>query len=264
MGLLSGKVAVVTGAGRGIGRAVALALAAEGAAVAASARSSPEISGTAAAIRNAGGQAVAIPVDVARQDMVDAMFARTRQELGPVDILVNNAAAAGPVGLLWETDASDWLETLDVNVLGMVRCVRAVLPDMISRRSGKIIIVGSGAGREETIPCMPGEFAAYCVSKAAVNYLAVSLAHSVREYGINVNCVGVGAQTRLSHEHQTMLAQSRGRPEPTAWEQLPSEERVLPEENVALFVFLASSLSDHIAGQYVEANSLPDAMRRGQ
>ena len=264
MGLLCGKVAVVTGAGRGIGRAVALALAAEGAGVAASARSSPEIEDTAATIRQAGGQALAIRVDVARQDMVDAMFERTNQELGPVDILVSNAGVAGPVGLLWKTDAMGWLETLDVNVVGMVRCAHAALPNMISRRCGKIIFVGSGAGREVTIPRMAGEFAAYCVSKAAVNYLAVSLAHSVREYGINVNCVGVGAQTRLSHEHQTMLAQSRGRPEPTAWEQLPSEERVLPEENVALFVFLASSLSDHIAGQYVEANSLPDAMRRGQ
>lgn len=264
MGLLEGKVAVVTGSGRGVGRAVALAFAAEGAAVAVTARSRNEIDGVADDIRAQGGRALAVPADVTNQEDVDVLFARVLAKLGQVDILVNNAATAGPEGMVWETDPAAWQETFDVNVTGIVRCVRAVLPSMIARRYGKIIIVGSGAGRDPNWAATCPELVAYGVSKAAVNHFSSCLAAQVKGYGINVNCIGVGAHTRLSYQHNQAMARLRGQPLPLPWDELPLEERVLPEENVAPFVFLASSLSDHITGQYIEANSLPDHLRRSQ
>lgn len=262
MGLLTGRTAVVTGAGRGIGRAVAIAMAAEGASLGLAARSPREIEQVADEIRMQGGQALAIPTDVARQEDVDALFARVREELGEVDILVDNAAVVGPIGKLWETDPNAWQQVLDINVIGMARCARAVLPGMIARRYGKIIIVGSTAGRSEGWASHCHEQMAYGVSKAAVNRFSEILAAQVREYGINVNCIGVSADTRLGEEALQMAARQRGEPLPRTVEEKPLEQRILPEENIAPFIFLASSLADHITGAYIEANKLPDITRR--
>lgn len=262
MGLLEGKVAVVTGAGRGIGRAVALAMAAEGAVLGLAARTSHEIENVADEIRMRGGRAVAVPTDVGCQEDVDALFARVREELGEVDILVNNAAVAGFVGKLWEINPNTWQQMFNINVIGMARCARAVLPAMIARRYGKIIIVGSMAGRSESWASHCHEQMAYGTSKAAVNRFSEILAAQVRGYGINVNCIGVSADTRLGEDAFRAAALRRGEPPPPTLDEKPFEERVLPEENVAPFVFLASSLADHITGAYIEANTLSDIARR--
>jgi len=262
MSLLGGKVAVVTGAGRGIGRAVAIALAGEGAVVGLAARSSDEIECVADEIRKCGGHAVAVPTDVGRQEDVDAFFSRVREELGEVDILVNNAAVGGPVGNLWETDPNAWLQMFNINVIGMARCARAVLPAMIARRYGKIIFVGSKAGRSESWASQCHEQMAYGVTKAAVNRFSEILAAQVRGYGINVNCIGVAADTRLGDDTIQALARQRGEPSPPTLDEKPVEERVLPEENVAPFIFFASSLADHITGAYIEANTLTDIVRK--
>ena len=249
VGLLDGKVAVVTGAGRGIGRAVAVGMAVEGAALGLAARSAPEIESAAEEIRSRGGRAVAVPTDVGRQEDVDALFTRVRDELGQVDILVANAAIAGPFGKLWETDPNMWQQVLNVNVIGLARCAHAVLPSMTARRCGKIIIVGSMAGRSDAWASNCHKQMAYGTSKAAVSRFSQLLAAQVREHGINVNCVGVAADTRLGEDTIPL-------------EEKPVEERVLPEENVAPFVFLASSLADHVTGAYFEANALPNVLRR--
>ena len=262
MSLLEGRVAVVTGSGRGVGRAVALAFAEEGATVVVTARSRDEIEDVAEDISGQGGRALAIPADIVSQKDVDTLFGRVLSELGPVDILVNNAAIAGPSGMTWKIDPDAWQEMFNVNVTGMVRCARAVLPAMITGRYGKILIVGSVAGREPNWAERCPEIIAYGVSKAAANHFSNCLAAQVKDYGINVNCIGVGAQTRLSHQHRRAMAGMREQSPPPPWEELPQEDRVLPEENVAPFVFLASSLSDHITGQYIEANSLPNRLRR--
>ena len=264
MGVLQGKVAVVTGGGRGVGRAVALAFAAEGAAVAVAARTSGEVERVAEEVLALGGKAVAVRADVTRQEEVDALFARVNEEISPVDILVNNAAVIDPLGMVWETEPSAWQEAFDVNVIGMVRCVRAVLPTMKDRRSGKIIIVGSRAGWSDGWAARNTEQMAYGVTKAAVNRFSTCLAEQVKPYGINVNCVGVSAQTRLDQQTRQALARLRGAPPPPALNEIPVEKRTLPEENVAPFVFLASSASDHITGTYLEANNLPDRLRRNQ
>ena len=257
MGLLAGKVAVVTGSGRGVGRAVVHAFAEEGAAVTVSARSQNEIDSVAEEIRVRGGRALAVQADIANQRDVDNLFARVLAELGPVDVLVNNAATSGPSGMVWETQPAAWQDTLDINVVGAVRCVRAVAPTMIARRYGKIIIVGSVAGRDSNWAATFPELAAYGVSKAAIIHFSTCLAAQLKPYGINVNCVGVYAQTRLSFEHNQAVAQLRGQAHFRLWDELPAEKRVRSEENVGVFVFLASALSDHITGQYIEANSQP-------
>ena len=263
MGLLEGKVAVVTGSGRGIGRAVAVALAEEGAAVGLFARTVHEIESVADEIQARGGRAVAVPTDVGRREQVEAFFAQLRESLGEVDILVNNAAGTGAVGMLWETNPEDWLEILNVNVIGMARCAKAVLPAMMARRNGKIINVGSMSGCNDHWAVTCPEQLAYGVSKAAVWRFSSVLARQVIGHGINVNCVGVAAHTRLGDETLAALARLREQPPPPKHDEMPAKERTMPEENVDTFVFLASSLSDHITGAYFEANSLSNRTRRG-
>jgi len=263
MDLLKDKVAVVTGAGRGIGRAVALAMAAEGAAVGLAARTSAEIESTAEEIRDGGGRALAVPTDVGRQEEVDALFAQVGNDLGDVDILVANAAVSEATGNLWEIDPNEWQRMFEINVLGVARCARAVLPAMIQRRYGKIIIVGSKAARSETWASRHNEQMGYAVTKAAVHRLGELLAEQVKPYAINVNCIGVAADTRLGEAAREAAAIRKGERPPPRLEDIPLEQRViLPEENVAPFIFLASRLGDHITGAYIEADTLPDTMRR--
>jgi len=262
MGLLEGKIAVVTGSGRGIGRAVAIAFAKEGAAVALAARTRNEIENAADEIRTRGGCALAIPTDLTRQEDIDALFTNVQKELGQVDILVNNAATNGPIGMIWQTDPTDWQEAYNVNVVSMVRCVQAALPGMMERRQGKIILVGSIAGWSESWASGNPEQTAYGLTKAAIIRLNTCLARQLGSYRINVNCVGVGAYTRLGDQTFRELARLRGESPPPTLDEIPAENRTLPEENVGSFIFLASSLSDHVTGAYIEANSLPDQLPR--
>ena len=257
MDLLAGKVAVVTGAGRGVGRAVAVEFAEAGAAVALAARTVDEIESVTEKIRASGSRAIAVPTDVTRQSEVDTLFAQTRDELGEVDILVNNAAIIGPTGKLWETNLTDWHEVFDINLFSMVRCASSALPSMVERGYGKIINVGSTAGWTDSWVPGNAEQAAYAATKAAIMRFSVCLAQQVKADGVNVNCVGVSANTRMSDEARLALARVRGTPPPPTMDDLPLDQQVLPERNAPLFVFLASSLSDNITGQYLEANQMP-------
>jgi NAD(P)-dependent dehydrogenase (short-subunit alcohol dehydrogenase family) len=262
VGLLAGKVAVVTGAGRGVGSAVAVELAEAGAAVALAARTVDEIESVAEGIRASGSRAIAVPTDVTRQSEVDTLFAQTREELGEVDVLVNNAAIIGPTGKLWETKLTEWHEVFDINLFSMVRCASSVLPSMVERGYGKIINVGSTAGWTDSWVPGNAEQAAYAATKAAIMRFSVCLAQQVKADGVNVNCVGVSAHTRMSDEARLALARVRGTPPPPTMDDLPIDQQVLPERNAPLFVFLASSLSDNITGQYLEANQMPHRAAR--
>jgi NAD(P)-dependent dehydrogenase (short-subunit alcohol dehydrogenase family) len=264
MALLSGKVAVITGAGRGLGRAVARAFTREGASVAISARSGDELDQVAGELRDFGGRCLALRADVTRQSEVDSLFAAVYQEYGHVDILVNNAGALGPIDHFWDTDIDAWQDLFDVNVIGVVRCTQAALKPMIAQRSGKIINVGSDAARSDSWAGSNYEHTAYATSKAAVIRLTELLAAQFRPNGINVNCVGAWADTAMSIEARQQIARLRGETPITALDAIPAAEWVDPEENAPLFVFLASSLSDHITGQYLESNSLPNYLRNRQ
>lgn len=250
---LGGKVAVITGAGRGVGRSTALAYAREGARLVLAARTVSEIEAVAAEIRARGGEAIAVPTDVGRSADVWRLRDAALAAFGQIDVLVNNAAVIVPGGPVWEIDPDEWMQTQNINLGGYVRTCRAVLPHMIERRRGKIINVSSGAG----IHTMP-HWSAYAVSKAAIIHFTRCLADEVMPYGINVNAVGVHAVTRLWHE-QIAWGPSGGQ-HPIKLKAMIESGRVpLAEENDGALVFLASSDADHVTGEYFSANGLPAA-----
>jgi 3-oxoacyl-[acyl-carrier protein] reductase len=190
---LSRDVAIVTGAGRGIGRGIALSLAAEGAAVAVCARTETEIAETAALVSAAGGRAVALTLDVTDPGNVRAAVSETTRILGPVTLLVNNAGAPGPAGFDWEVGADAWFECLDVIVKGTFLCCQAVVPDMITRRSGRIINVASVSGTRPVPPIV-----ATSVAKTALIRFSETLARELDGQGVSVFAIHPGiVRTRL-------------------------------------------------------------------
>jgi NAD(P)-dependent dehydrogenase (short-subunit alcohol dehydrogenase family) len=236
MGLLEGKVALVTGASRGVGRACAEAFAREGAKVVALARSECSVPG-----------ALAIRADVRNPEEVERAFADVERQLGPVDILLNNAAILGPPQPVAEADPEQWAKTYRVNVFGAMLCARRALPGMMARKRGKIINVSSGAA---LVPI--AGYTAYSSSKAALLHLSVCLAEEVKAYGINVNCVGVWARTAMWDD------QLEAAPMPAVADAASRGQNPSAEENVDAILFLASTASDHLTGQYLAVNSLPD------
>ncbi len=187
------KVAVVTGASRGIGRAIAVALASAGADVVCTARSSEAspskipgtIDQTAREVEALGRRALAIPMNLAKDEEIEAMARRTLAEFGRIDILVNNAAVSAP-GSLLDVPLKHWDLVMNVNVRGVYLCTRAFLPTMIDQRSGCIINISSYASQTE------GNWGlAYSVSKAALERLTTGLAAEVRSYDIAVNALQI-------------------------------------------------------------------------
>jgi 3-oxoacyl-[acyl-carrier protein] reductase len=184
-----GKVAVVTGASRGIGRATALALAREACTVVVNYnRSREKADETVEAIKSAKGRAVAVRCDVSDRNQVEGMFKIAVEEFGKVDILVNNAGIAVMAPLLETTDEV-WDRTLNTNLKGVFLCTQVAARYMVQRRYGKIVNVSSNSGFG--IACL-GE-SAYAVSKAGVIQLTKSAALELGQYAINVNCVAPGA-----------------------------------------------------------------------
>lgn len=190
---LTGKVAIVTGGGRGIGEAVAIEFAGQGAKVVVAARSRDEIEAVADKIRSGGGEACPIRCDVANHDDVKRLVITAFEYFGNIDVLVNAAGTYGPIGPAWDVDLDEWVHALNVNLIGTFTTCRAVLPHMITRRRGSIINFSGGGA---TAP-LPG-FSAYAASKAAVVRLTETLAEEVREFDISVNAIAPGAvDTRL-------------------------------------------------------------------
>ncbi|MDT7944226.1 MAG: SDR family NAD(P)-dependent oxidoreductase [Dehalococcoidia bacterium] len=194
---LEGAVAVVTGASRGIGKATAIALAREGATVVVTARSAEgapsklpgTIHETARLIQEAGGRALAIPCNVADEGEVEAMARRVLEELGRVDILINNAGVSYPASFL-ETPIKRWDLVLNVNLRGTVLCTKAFLPHMVERGSGKVINVSSGAAANLEVAVGAG-LLSYSVAKAAIEQLTRGLALEVKDKGVAVNCLRI-------------------------------------------------------------------------
>ena len=184
---LAGKVALVTGAGRGIGRAVALALAREGAAVALAARTRKELDTVAGEIAAAGGRAVVLPADVALVGDVERMVADTVAHLGRLDVLVTAAGVAsfGPVA---EARTEDWDAMLEINLRGAMLTCRAAVPRMVAQGQGTIVNVASIAA----VRTLPGA-AGYAASKAGLVAFSRVLAEELRRTGVRVGVLVPGA-----------------------------------------------------------------------
>jgi NAD(P)-dependent dehydrogenase (short-subunit alcohol dehydrogenase family) len=184
---LAGRVAIVTGAGRGIGRAIALALAREGARVALAARSNGELATVAHELGQAGATAMAVPTDVRQEASVEALVGRILGEWQQVDVLVN-AAGVATFAPVTDSKLDDWDQMLAVNLRGAVLACRAVLPAMIARRQGTIISVGSVV----TSRALTGS-AAYTASKYGLLGFSRVLAEEMRPHGVRVGVISAGA-----------------------------------------------------------------------
>jgi 3-oxoacyl-[acyl-carrier protein] reductase len=178
---LKAKTAIITGAGKGIGRAAAIALAKEGAHLGLLGRTTKDLEQLANDLRNAYGIQVSVSTaDIARRDEVEAAITKLKQELGTIDILINNAGIA-QFGQLTEMNPEDWERIMQVNVMGTYYVTRSVLPTMIENQSGNIINISSTAGERGF-----ASGSAYCASKFAVLGLTEALMQEVRKHNIRV------------------------------------------------------------------------------
>jgi NAD(P)-dependent dehydrogenase (short-subunit alcohol dehydrogenase family) len=239
---LAGKVALVTGGGRGIGAGIAAELAQAGMRVAAAARTGEQVEAVA---REIGG--IAVEVDVADPSSVARMVSAVERELGPVDVLVNDAGISGPSQArpIWEEDPADWWRVFEVNVLGAYLCCRAVLPQMVERGRGRIVNVGSGAAYLPLPPGVGGT--AYGSSKAALQRFGELLAGQLQDRGVYVFTISPGLV-------RTAMTSSFSDDAP--W--------TPPELAPRLVRVLASGRADSLAGRYLHAehDDVEDLIRR--
>ena len=235
---LDGKIAIVTGGGRGIGRGAALALAEAGADVALASRTAENLERVAEEIRALGRTALVVPTDVSRGEDIDAMVARTVETFGKVDILVNNAGMNIRMPSI-EYSGEDWDKVLNVNLKAVFHCCQAVARHMMRQGGGKIINIASMTSviGIRTIP-------AYCASKGAIVQLTKTLAVEWAPDRINVNAIGPGfIETDLT-------APLQRDPERSSWilGRIPMGRWGTPEDLKGAFVFLASEASDYVTG----------------
>ncbi len=250
---MTGQVAIVTGGGRGIGRAIAEGLAQAGMAVAVLARTPAEVAETVAKIEQSGGRAIGTVADVTDTDAVRLAIERVERELGSIDLLVNNAAVATPVGPAWDVEPDAWWRTIEVNLRGPFLCARAVLPGMVNRRAGRIVNIVAVAAFN------PAPFmSAYASSKAALISFTEDLAAETREHGIGVFAIRPGlVQTRMQDELSASPYVQRRRAD-----QGPA---LVPAERAAEAVlFVATGRADALAGRFVDVtrDDIADLARR--
>jgi 3-oxoacyl-[acyl-carrier protein] reductase len=238
---LAGRVALVTGGGRGIGARIASELADAGMRVAVAARSREQVEQVA---REVGG--IAVRADVSDRESVAEMVARVGRELGPIDVLVNDAGVMGARNAppSWEQDPADWWHVFEINVLGAYLCCRAVLPAMIEREGGRIVNVGSGAAYlpvtpsdARGAPAVDPAWTSYGSSKAALYRFGELLAGEVAAHGIAVFTISPGLV-------RSAMTESRWG-EDAPW--------TPPELAPRLVRVLASGRADALSGRYVHA-----------
>jgi len=245
---LKDRIAIVTGAGRGIGRAIALAFAREGADVVVVSRTLSEVQETAAQVMALGRRSFPLQVDVSRKEDVERMVELALGEFGKVDVLVNNAGILGPLGPLVQNDVERWIETIKVNLIGTFLCCKAVLPIMIKHGGGKIVNL-SGGGAAYPHPC----FSAYATSKAAVVRLTETLAEELKEFNIQVNAIAPGAVNTRLREEIMAAGEVAGQKASAEAEKVRERGGTSPDLAAALAVFLASDESDGLTGKLISA-----------
>jgi NAD(P)-dependent dehydrogenase (short-subunit alcohol dehydrogenase family) len=236
---LTNKIALITGASRGIGQAIAETYAAAGARVVLASRKQADLDGVAAKIRESGGEALAIAAHTGSQEAVETLVQQAVAAYGGVDIVVNNAATNPHFGPVITAESSHWDKILDVNVKGYFQVIKACLPSMQGRGGGKVINMASIAGK---IP-QPG-MGVYCVSKAAVLMLTEVLAVELAPDNVQVNAIAPGfIKTKFSAaiwgNEQIYEA---------VMKTIPQRRMGQPEELAGIALYLASPASNFTTG----------------
>jgi len=251
---LDGKVALVTGAGRGIGKGIAECLAREGAALVVADIDGGSASSVAQSLRDAGGRTVHVEADVTQADQVDAMVKTALQQFGGLDVAVNNAGVVGAKELE-DLSEAEWDRVMTTNVKSVFLCCKAQAPLMAAKGGGTIVNVASVAGKIG----FPG-LSHYCASKFAVVGLTNSLAKEFARRGVTINaiCPGlVGTDMWMGAEGLATLWRNEGESTEQAWERfveslLPQGVAQTPEDMGQLVVFLATA--PHIVGQSINVD----------
>jgi 3-hydroxybutyrate dehydrogenase len=256
---LKGKVAFITGGGSGIGKAIAQAMAAEGATAVLAARNQANMDSTLKEIVDGGGKALAIQMDILKeQDVIDAVK-KAVDACGGIDVLVNNSGIGGPTCYTWDLKLEDWNEIIGVDLTGSMLCSREVLKHMVPAAKGGIIInIGAEGGRSGDGRSGYPMRAGYCCAKMGVIGLTETLAREGGPHGIRVNCISAGA---VRGPRFVRVMQGRADARGIGLEEMiklemkqyslgrPTEEYELG--NTA--VFLASDESSAITGQTIVA-----------
>jgi NAD(P)-dependent dehydrogenase (short-subunit alcohol dehydrogenase family) len=249
---LDGRVAIVTGAAKGMGGDICRALASEGAHLALAAREAPPLETLAHEVEQRGGRALVEPTDVTDETAVERLVERTRSAFGRIDILVNGAGVTGPVETpVWEIKVADWDHVLAVNLRGTFLPIKHVLPTMMSQRYGKIVNISGSSGLRGY-----KHRAAYSSSKWALRGLTRTVALEAGPYNINVNALHPGI---VAGDRMDRLCRDKARKRGWTPEQVHEEyvqemalRRVTTASNIAdAVVFLVSDASQNMTGQSV-------------
>ena len=247
--LLKDRVAIITGAGRGIGRAIAIAFSREGARLFLAARTERELSETVSACGTDDNTSHAVVTDVSDWNQVQHLISTAIQEAGQVDSLVNSAGIYGPIGPTSDIDISAWTQALEVNLFGSFYLCRSLIPHFIQRKQGKIILLGGG-GATAPLP----NFSSYAASKAGVVRLADTLAEELKPYNIQINVIAPGlVDTRLQDEVLAAGSHAGGLFDKIKQARETGAGAVSPEIAASLAVFLASPASGKLTGKLIAA-----------
>ncbi len=256
---LDGTVSVITGGGRGIGRVLARALADAGAAVGLIARSADELAQTARLVTDADGTAAAACADVTDGHAVAEAIDALHRQLGPADLLVNNAGVSGPFGDVWQVDAGDWWRAVEINLRGAFLCSQAVLPGITARGAGRIVNITSQAG----VFRWP-QVSAYSVSKAAVIKFTENLAAEAGRSGVRAFSVHPGLTPIGLTERALADAAPAGSAEARmyAWvrQELAAGRGAEPALAVRLVIRLATGDADRLSGCHLSVHDDLDAI----
>jgi NAD(P)-dependent dehydrogenase (short-subunit alcohol dehydrogenase family) len=241
---MDGQTALITGTGRGFGRAIAERFAAEGACVALMARSRDQLDRVADGINEGGGRAVAVTGDVTDAADVAAAVGRAEEQLGPLTLFVNNAGVPGPFGPLWAVDPEAWWRAQEVHIRAPMLFLNRILPGMIERDQGRIIVVSAVAARK-----VAPNLSAYCTGKLAQNRLVEEAAAELAGTGVKIFAIDPGfVFTQLARE----TAES-----PDAQDDAPHDLARCAQRCVAL----ASGRYDRLSGRYMELDDDIEAWR---
>jgi len=246
---LKGKVAIITGASKGIGKAIAETFAKEGCNLTIVSRNVDEVRNTAGELKRYGVDVLPLKCDVSNPVEVEEMVKKTIARFKKIDILVNNAGIYGPLGPLVDNDIGQWKSTVDINLMGTVTCTKFVLPYMIKAKKGKVINLSGGGSGGPPTPTI----SAYVTSKVAVVRFAEVIAEEVKEHNIQVNSIAPGAvNTRLLDQ---VLAAADKLDKKFLERSIKQRETggTPPEKAAQLALFLASDDSDGLTGKLISA-----------